>query len=270
MTAYVLYGLQLGKKAGYTIDPGMLDRGLKFLDARFLEDDNFHRMAYMARTLAMDERYRNSIRPLTTGRLFTNRERLSAYSKALLALALHDLGDQEKAAILLRNLQTTARVDKENGTASWGDFRPVLVALVQRSASRRTRSCCRPTSRSIPSSPMPAMLVKWLANNRRANSWNDTRQTATAIYALCEYAHSTRELDADYTLTVDLGGRVRRVYTVNHDNALFFDNEFVVPDELLRTGDQTLTITKRGKGTLLLRRVHAVLLAGGADRRHRE
>ena len=42
MTAYVLYGLQLGQRAGYQIDQGMIDRGLKFLNARFLEDDELH------------------------------------------------------------------------------------------------------------------------------------------------------------------------------------------------------------------------------------
>ena len=119
MTAYVLYGLQLGQRAGYQIDQGMIDRGLKFLIDRFLEDDNFHRMAYEARTLSMDKRYHGSIKTLASGRLFTNRERLSAYSKALLALALHEIGEREKAAVLLRNLQTTARVDADNGTASW-------------------------------------------------------------------------------------------------------------------------------------------------------
>ena len=247
MTAYVLYGLQVGKKAGYAIDQGMLDRGMRFLEARFREDDSFHRMAYEARTLAMDERYRASIRPLVTGRLFTNREQLSAYSKALLALALHDVGDREKAAVVLRNLQTTVRLDKENGTASWGQSDRFWWHWYNDRVE--TNAVVLQAYLAIdPSSPMPAMLVKWLANNRRANSWSDTRQTATAIYALCDYAHTTKELDADYTLTVDLGGRVRRVYTVNHDNALLFDNEFVVPDELLRTGDQTLTITKRGKG----------------------
>ena len=68
MTAYVLYGLQLGKKAGYAVDEAMVDRGLKFLNGRFQEDDNFHRMAYEARTLAMDNRYHNSIRPLVAQR----------------------------------------------------------------------------------------------------------------------------------------------------------------------------------------------------------
>jgi uncharacterized protein YfaS (alpha-2-macroglobulin family) len=69
-----------------------------------------------------------------------------------------------------------------------------------------------------------------------------------AVYALAEYAKTTKELAPDYTLTVDLGNRIRRIYTVNRDNALFFDNEFVVPDALLKTGSQTLTLTKRGRG----------------------
>ena len=93
MTAYVLYGLQTGKEAGVAVDENMLRRGFDFLKGRFLEDDDLHRMAYEARVLGMDARYRDSIRPLTTGRLFERRERLSAYSKALLALALHEVGD---------------------------------------------------------------------------------------------------------------------------------------------------------------------------------
>ncbi len=195
----------------------------------------------------IEEGYRNIVRPVLTGHLYDNRERLSAYSKALLALALNDVGDKQKAAVVLRNLLTTARVDAANGTVSrgaadrywwtWYNDRVETNAVVFQAFLAID-----------PASPMPAMLVKWLANNRRANAWNDTRQTAMAVYALADYARVTKELAADYTLTVDLGGRVRRVYTVNHDNALFFDNEFVVPDELLRTGDQTLTITKRGRG----------------------
>ncbi|HTE19018.1 MAG TPA: alpha-2-macroglobulin family protein, partial [Armatimonadota bacterium] len=96
MTAYTLYALLTARAADVTVDAGMLERGLNFLRGRYLEDDNFHRMAFEARVLAMDPRYRDAIRPLTTGRLYGNRERLSAYSKALLALALHDLGDAEK------------------------------------------------------------------------------------------------------------------------------------------------------------------------------
>ena len=91
-----------------------------------------------------------------------------------------------------------------------------------------------------------------------------------AVYALADYARATKELAPDYTLTVDLGGRVSRVYTVNHDNALFFDNQFVVPDELLRDRRPDADHHEARAGRLLLRRLYALLLAGGADRRHRQ
>ena len=35
---------------------------------------------------------------------------------------------------------------------------------------------------------------------------------------------------------------MRRAYTITRENALFFDNSFVVPDELLETGQQPLTM----------------------------
>jgi uncharacterized protein YfaS (alpha-2-macroglobulin family) len=97
---------------------------------------------------------------------------------------------------------------------------------------------------------MAPMLVKWLVNNRRGNIWTSTRETAMSVYALADYVRVNKELSAAYTLTVDLGGRVRRTYAVSRENALFFDGQFVVPDELLRTGEQTLTLTKQGQGAL--------------------
>src|SRR5439155_21160333 len=99
-------------------------------------------------------------------------------------------------------------------------------------------------------SRIPAMLVKWLVNNRRGSIWNSTRETALAVTALAGYARANRELDPEYTLTIDFAGKVKREYTVTRENALVFDNSFVVPDELLDTGQQPLTITKNGAGAL--------------------
>lgn len=249
MSAYVLYGLLTARGAGYAVDAGMIERGLQFLRARFLEDDNFHRMAYLARVLAMEPGQRDAIRPLVVGRLFENRERLSAYSRALLALALHGVGDAEKAGVLLRNLETTAKVDAANGTASWEGadtewWRWYNNKVETNAAALQAYVTIRPDD------AMTARLVKWLVNNRRGNIWTSTRETAMSVYALADYVRVSKELAPAYTLSVDLGGRVRRTYTVSRENALFFDGQFVVPDELLRTGEQTLTLTKQGEGTL--------------------
>ncbi|HEU4753984.1 MAG TPA: alpha-2-macroglobulin family protein, partial [Armatimonadota bacterium] len=249
MTAYVLYGLMTARDAGYTVEDGMLQRGLHCLRGRFLEDDNFHRMAYEARVLAMDPASRDAIRPLTTGRLWERRERLSAYSKALLALALHQVGDAEKAKTLLRNIETTARIDDANGTASWADpdgcwWRWYNNKVETNAAVLQAYLAVEPEAK------LPPMMVKWLVNNRRGNAWYSTRETAMAVYALADYVRVNKELAPEYTLKVDLGGKVQRTYTVNRENALFFDNQFIVPDELLDSGTQTLTLSKDGPGAL--------------------
>jgi alpha-2-macroglobulin len=248
MTAYVLYGLKTAKDAGHPVDAQMLERGFTFLQGRYLEDDNFHRMAYEARVLAMEPGRRTAIRELTAGRLFQNRERLSAYSRALLATALHLVGDKEKAEIMLRNVETTAKVDDANGTANWGESSQWWCwwnnKVETNAAVLQAYMLIRPEA------TLPPMMVKWLVNNRRGNQWYSTRETAMAVYALADYSRVNKELSPDYALTLDLGGRVKRSYTVNRENALFFDNQFIVPDELMETGNQTLSFTKQGEGTL--------------------
>jgi alpha-2-macroglobulin len=249
MTAYALYGLLTARDAGYAVDAGMLQRGLEFLKGRFLEEDDFHRMAFEARVLALEPGYQDAIRPLATGRLFANRERLSPYSKALLATALALVGDQPKAELLLRNVETTARVDDANGTANWEEndrywWRWWNNKVETNAAVLQAYVTVRPEAK------LPPMLVKWLVNNRRGSIWSSTRETAMAVYALADYVRANKELAPEYTLTVNLADRVKRTYTVSRENALFFDNQFVVPDELLETGKQALTLTKDGAGTL--------------------
>jgi uncharacterized protein YfaS (alpha-2-macroglobulin family) len=249
MTSYVLYGLLTARDAGHTVDAGMLSRGLEFLRGRFAEDANLHRQAYEARVLAMEPAYRAQIRAQVAGRVYERRERLSTYSKALLATALFLVGEKEKAGVLLRNLEGTAKIDRENGTATWSGDRSHWWEWYENQVE--TVSAVLQAHVLIqPEAELSPMLVKWLVNNRRGTTWNSTRETAMAVYAMTDYVRQSKELAPEYSLTVDLGGQVRRSYTVTQANALFFDNQFIVPDELLRTGSQTLTLTKDGPGAL--------------------
>jgi uncharacterized protein YfaS (alpha-2-macroglobulin family)/TolA-binding protein len=249
MTAYVLYGLHTAKAAGEEVPGEVLRRGFQFLKPYFLESDDFESMAYYGYVLSLDQESRAAIRPLLTGRLYERRERLSAYAKSLLALALHGVGAAQQSGVLLDNLETTAKVDETNGTVHWAaidrfwwrwynnDVETNAIAL-------RAMAQLRPESRLTP------MLVRWLVNNRRGSTWRSTRDTAMVVYALADYVRATRELAPEYTVTVDLEGRVRRQFTVTAENALLFDNRFVVPDELLTDGAQRITIKKEGPGNL--------------------
>jgi uncharacterized protein YfaS (alpha-2-macroglobulin family) len=94
------------------------------------------------------------------------------------------------------------------------------------------------------------MMMKWLTTQQRGNHWRSTKETAMAVYALSDYVRVNKELDVDYTLSVKLNDKVTRSYRVTSENALYFDNRFIVGDLLLENGANTLTIEKKGKGNL--------------------
>ena len=248
MTAHVLYGLQQAQGAGVTVDADELAQGLKYLHARYLAETDVEQMAFEARVLALAAGERAAIRNRVEKRLFVQREKLSAYGKALLALALHDLGQTAQAKIVLDNLENTVHLDEANGTAVWDDINTQWWRWYNNKVETNATILMAYTA-IAPDARLPALLVKWLVNNRKGTTWHDTRDTALTVGALAEWARVHKELNPDYTLTADLGGRIRRVYHITHENALFGDNTFVVPDALLRTGDQTLTLTRQGAGT---------------------
>jgi alpha-2-macroglobulin len=253
MSAYVLYGLLTTRDAGWSVPDGVVARGTEFVRRYFLEADDLHRMAYAGSVLAMDPGSRDAIRPLLAGRLYERRERLSPYTKALLAMALHRVGEGEKARVVLTNLGTTAKVDAENQTAHWegrGDWWRWYENKVETSAVVLQATLLIDPAQRAEGRPLAPQIVKWLVNNRRGQHWHSTKETAMAVYALADYVRVKRELSPEYTLTVDFDGRQKGTYQVNAANVLFYDNRFLVPDALIRDGVQTITITKNGPGNL--------------------
>ncbi len=250
MTAYVVYGLIQARQAGTTVDAAMARRAEAFLMKRIQihEDQDLHRLAFVTRVLALMPENRAAIRPICTGRLYAGREKLSAYSKALLALALSSLGEKARAEVMLGNLESTVQVDETEGTAHWGDVRNFWWRWYNDQVE--TNAAVLQAYLAVqPGSHLAPMIVKWLVNHRQGDNWSSTRETALTVYALSDYIRANRELSPNYDLTLDLGGRIKRSYHVTPQNALLFDNRFVVPDSLLETGSQAVTISKQGSGT---------------------
>ena len=282
MSAYVIYGLITCQRSGINVPEQMIPNGLQFLLGSYLKETDLQRMVYEARVLALDPDTRDAISNRVDKKIYPQRAKLSAYGKALLALTLHNLGQNkpadkvtekkvtEKAAaqndkqneknnavdsqthwkqaqIVLDNLENTVHVDEANGTANWDDIDSQWWRWYNNKVETNA-TILEAYTAIAPNAKLPALLVKWLVNNRRGTIWHDTHDTSLAINALSGWMRAHQELTPKYTLTVDLGGAVRRVYHVTKENALFFDNTFIVPDKLLQTGDQTLTITKAGTG----------------------
>lgn len=254
MSAYVYYGLCQAKAAGIDVDLDRLNRAGNYLNAQLKDEDNIHLLTYIA--YALTQRYGEksvdhlgkAFQTIVAGRLFEQRERLTPYSKALLAMTLFNGGEKEKAAVLVRNLENTVLIDAANGTAHYktapqwwywwnNDVETNAIAL-------------RAFVQIDPSNKLTPLLMKWLTLQARGNHWRSTKETAEAVYTLAGYVSKFRELDVDYTLKVNLNDKLVRTYRVNKDNALLFDNRFIAGDLFLESGENKLTIEKEGRGNL--------------------
>ncbi len=250
MSAYVVYGLATARAAGVAVPEGVLGRGNAYLAGDLKNRDD-------ERDLAVWEAFALSQTPQTfpaSGRavvavVYKERERLSPYGQALLALTLHDLGRASEAETVCRNLRNTARIDAENGTASWAPS-PQGWWYWYNDDVETDAWALKAYTAILPHDALTPMLVKWLVQNQHGSIWHSTKATAMAVYALTDYIKVSNELAPDYTVKVSLGDKVSRTFTVNRDNALLFDNQFLVPDALLADGPQTVSVTKTGAGRL--------------------
>jgi uncharacterized protein YfaS (alpha-2-macroglobulin family) len=248
MSAYVVYGLATAKAADVAVRDDVLNRGYAYLEKQMKDEDNIHLLTWLAYSLSQRGKLSGDVEKIVAGRLFTQRERLTAYSKSLLALTLWNTGERDKAGVLVRNLENTAKIDAANGTARWtmgnqywywwnNDVETNAWAL-------------RAFLKVDPQNKLAPMLMKWLTQQARSNHWRSTKETAMAVYALNDYVQVNKELEVDYTLRVNLNGALTKTYRVNSQNALFFDNRFITGEIFLENGENTLTIEKIGKGNV--------------------
>ncbi len=258
LTGYTVYGLSVARDAGVAVPPDVLARGNAWLAQDIKDRDDERDLAVwesfaLSQSLSPSLSQNPSAFPASARRVvqinYAGRDRLTAYGQALLALTLHNLGDNAKAETVCRNLRNTARIDTENGTASWKP-RDNYWWYWYNNDVETDAWALKAYVAILPKDDLTPMLVKWLVQNKRGSQWHSTKETAMAVYALTDYIKANNELAPDYKVTVALGDKVSRTYTVTRDNALLFDNQFVVPDALLTDGPQTVTLTKSGTGRL--------------------
>ncbi|HXM34988.1 MAG TPA: MG2 domain-containing protein, partial [Pyrinomonadaceae bacterium] len=127
MTAYVVWGMTLARQAGVEVKADVLARAAGFLDKELVEEENnYDEEAWMLHALAV---YHGS-GPAGQGglevskfqtkafeNLWTNRDRLNAYTRALFALAAHNFGYKDKAKTLIENLENGVKIDSKPDTS---------------------------------------------------------------------------------------------------------------------------------------------------------
>jgi uncharacterized protein YfaS (alpha-2-macroglobulin family) len=264
LTSYVLFALCTAQKCDVQVDENMIRRGMNWLrnwEIQRMRLDPWRphaRHAFAAYVLSlkgMKAEYKTGKEEKRSGklieRLWTRRDEMCLYAKALLALALANLDDTQRAKTVLRNLMQYKQENRETQVA-W--FRtPQHGWWYWWNSDIETNAwILRAIVRLEPKSDVAPRLVKWLLNNRRNGYyWRSTRDTTMCVAAMSDFVVASGEGKPDYTLTLDFdNGAVVKKVKIDKDNFFTYDNSFVMKGVALTGGRHTLKITKAGPGAL--------------------
>lgn len=219
MTAYVVWGFAIARDAGMRIDEERVNNAADWLDANLVQrEDSVEDQAWMLHGLSAWRKTPGAGARKAFDDVWKNREKLSAYARALFALTAHRWGDAERAKVMIRNLEDGVRIDKTPDqsvllkgettaesmqTAYWG-ARGFWWRWYE-SPVETTAFALQALVTVDPQNKLVEPVMNWLVKNRRGRQWNNTRDTAIALLAMNDYLQRSGELagDGEFELTVN-------------------------------------------------------------------
>jgi hypothetical protein len=260
-TAVVVHGLQIAKQNDVALVPGVLEKGeawLKQYQAQEVqklinaekkirpyknEADNLDALVYMILVDADQDNVQ--MRDF----LYRDRNNLAVYAKAMFGLALEKLGDAEKLAMIMRNIEQYLIQDAENETAYLKLPADNYWWYWYGSETEANAYYLKLLSRTEPKSVAAPRLVKYLLNNRKhATYWSSTRDTAVCVEAFADYIRASGEAQPDMTVEVWLDGQKQKEVEITGENLFTYDNKFVLAGADVKDGRHELEIRRSGKG----------------------
>jgi uncharacterized protein YfaS (alpha-2-macroglobulin family) len=272
MTAYVVWGMTLARQAGVDVKSDVVDRAVAFLDKELVEDENYYDgQAWMLHALAV---HHNAQKNSTVSKfqetafrnLWTNRDKLNAYTRSLLALSAHNYGYREQAKTLIENLENGVKIDSRPdvsivqrggqasdpsviATAHWGE--DGIYWRWSDGGVEATSFALRALLAIDPQNKLVEPVTNWLIKNRRGAQWSNTRDTAIVVLTLNDYLRTSGELQPVIGYELLVNGTSVTSKQITADDALSAPSKFAISRELLRDGQNEITIVrKNGSGPL--------------------
>ncbi len=265
MTAYVVWGMTLARQSGIEVKTDVIERGAQFLDKELVEEEsNYDQQAWMLHSLAAHHRASKraemeKFQSKAFENLWTNRDRLNAYTRALFALSAHYYGLADKAKTLIANLENGVKIDSapdasiiEGGggsglamqTAHWGE--DGIYWRWSDGGVEATSFALRALLEIDPKHKLIEPVMNWLVKNRRGAQWSNTRDTAIVVLALTDYLKSSGELapEIEYELSVNDQLIVSKKLTA--EDALSAPSRFEIDRKFLRDGLNIVRINRKG------------------------
>src|SRR6185312_10651339 len=198
--------------------------------------------------------------------IWTRRDKLNAYTRALLALSAHNFGYKDKAMTLVQNLENGVKVDTKPdtsivqlgattsdpsvlGTAHWGEdgfyWRWSDGGVEATSFALRAMLAIDPQNKLI------EPVTNWLIKNRRGAQWTNTRDTAIVVLTLNDYLRKTGEAQPTLGYELLVNGNPITSKQLTAEDALSAPSKFVISREFIRDGANEITLRRKsGTGTV--------------------
>jgi hypothetical protein len=255
MTAYVVHGLSEALSSAGAADPTAVERNILTRASEYLrtrlaagEPADANVQAWMLFALARADPLNLlsvELRSVLNG-LFERRTGLTDYARALLAIMLHQMGDAERAGIVIAQLDAAAQADPQKNLAHWGPADPTHRwydnPLESTAMSLRALLLVAPQSSHIPSA------VNWIVQARHGVAWSSTKESAFAIEALADYLSRSGALNAAASVTVRSDSGTEQAFSFAPENMLWNDATVQLKPRELTAGPHTITFETAGDG----------------------
>lgn len=248
LTAYIVYALQLTKKENYTVDQTVIDQAVSYLNSELRStasqymDDNTR--AYIL--FVLSEMNRSDVSLLNN--LFEKRKGMAQFSKAQLAMAFQKAGQSKKAQDLITEVTNAAIVDPRG--VHFEEDSAGYYGWMMHTDTLTTSTVMQALVRIQPENPMLPKMVRYLLDIRENGRWDTTQSTSITLLAFAEYLDSTKELDANFTAGVEIGGKKLLDQKFDSKNVLQRKEVKTALENLVRGKDTDVKIGKDGTGRL--------------------
>ncbi len=250
MTAYVVYGLSLAKRANYEIPENVISKGIwnlkGHLESTVKLDPTTHAYVIYVMTFA-NEQEKVLEKSIIDGQLarFDTRG-INNYARSLLALASYHQGDKATAMTLVNQLEAGTT---STGTAIYWTGKSWHYNW-QDDAVETTAFALKALIEMKGNSDLIRKGVHWLLSQRHGFSWNSTRQTAIIIFALADYLKNSKELQPNYLTKVYVNDQMVMEKKVTQDDVFSKEARVKVNGRSLRQGENRIRVEKYGDGKL--------------------
>lgn len=191
-------------------------------------------------------------KPSAYGELYTRREKLSLFSRALLANAMFvGGGDRGQANALLQELLNQAKESPQG--LHFAEQDSATGKSLFHSDTRTTGAVLQALTAISPDHPYVGKLARYLTNVRRGNGeWRSTQEAAFSLLALTEVLR-TKEKDVPaYQATVSLGAQNLVQQRFDGRSMAVVEKKLTMAQllEAAKGEQQKLSFSKEGQGVL--------------------